>query len=213
MKTIYHIAILAMMAVVAINSSAQTLTEAWSNMPIHITPSIGKNARLDMIDLYNAGMTAKVATFTGDTACLITLEDTYLHLRTSKASTLQIKQIKEGKKLYYAAITTIEGPAPNSHLDLYNEKWQPIALNKHFTPATVADFIALPKNAKNERNNLLKKITLPTIEYRASNDTNDIIAIPSFLQTLDEETRKEIEDYIHQQLTLRWKNKKWKLAK
>ena len=40
--------------------------------------------------------------------------------------------------------------------------------------------------------------------------TNDIIAIPSFLQTLDEETRKEIEPNFHKQIVLQWKGRKWK---
>ena len=213
MKIAHYIASILMMTWVATGSSAQTVADAWSNMPLHITPSIGKNARLDMIDLYNAGMSAKAPTFTGDTACLTTLSDTYLHLRTSKASTLQIKQIKEGKTHLYAIITTIEGPVANSHIDLYDEKWQPIALKKHINPISVADFITLPKSKRKEREALLKKIGLHTIQYTMCNETNDIVAMPSFLRTLGEDSRKEIESHIKPQITLLWKNKKWKISK
>lgn len=213
MKIAYYIASILMMACVAIGSSAQTVADAWSNMPLHITPSIGKNARLDMIDLYNAGMKAKAPTLTGDTACLTTLSDTYLLLRTSKASTLQVKQIKDGKTHLYAIITTIEGPVANSHIDLYDEKWHPIVLKKHFTPITVADFINLPKNKRKEHEALLKKIDLHTIQYTMCNETNDIVATPSFLHTLDKEARKEIEYHFKPQIALLWKNKKWKISK
>ena len=210
MKPIYYIVTLAMLAFSTINSHAQSIADAWANMPTHIMPSIGKNARLDMIDLYNAGMSAKATTFTGDTACLTALGNNYLILRTSKASTMQMMQIVDGKKLLYAIIITIEGPVANSHLDMYDEKWTPLATKKFFPDITVADFINLPKNKRKEREELLKKIPLHTIQYNITHTTNDIIAIPSFLQTLDDETRKEIESCFHSQITLQWKGKKWK---
>ena len=40
-------------------TEAQDIAAVWEAMPAHIMPSIGKNARLDMIDLYNAGMRPK----------------------------------------------------------------------------------------------------------------------------------------------------------
>lgn len=212
MKILRYIATLLIIVYATNGISAQSIADIWTNMPIHIMPNIGKNARLDMIDLYNAGMSAKIPTYTGDTVQLVTLGDTYLNLRTSKASTVQIKLINAGKKPLYAVITTVEGPAPNSHIDLYESNWQPVAINKHFTPVTVTDFIALPKKMRKERPELAQKITLHTIQYNMSDDTDNIIALPSFLQTLDDETRKEIEHNFHQQITLKWKGKKWNIT-
>jgi hypothetical protein len=193
-------------------TEAQNIAAAWEAMPTHILPTISKNARLDMIDLYNAGMSAKVATFTGDTACLTAMGNNYLILRTSKASTMQMMQIVDGKKLFYAIITTIEGPIANSHIDIYDEKWQPLEVKKFFPNISVADFVNLPKSKRKEREELLKKIPLHTIQYNMSQMTNDIIAIPSLLQTLDEETRKEIEHNFRKQIVLQWKGKKWKVT-
>lgn len=212
MKILRYIATLLIIVYATNGISAQSIADIWTNMPAHIMPNIGKNARLDMIDLYNAGMSAKIPTYTGDTVQLVTLGDTYLNLRTSKASTVQIKLINAGKKPLYAVITTVEGPAPNSHIDLYESNWQPVAINKHFTPVTVSDFIAHPKKMRKERTELDQKITLHTIQYNMSDDTDNIIALPSFLQTLDDETRKEIEHNFHQQITLKWKGKKWKIT-
>lgn len=212
MKILRYIATLLIIVYATNGISAQSIADIWTNMPVHIMPNIGKNARLDMIDLYNAGMSAKIPTYTGDTVQLVTLGDTYLNLRTSKASTVQIKLINAGKKPLYAVITTVEGPAPNSHIDLYESNWQSVAINKHFTPVTVTDFIAHPKKMRKERTELAQKITLHTIQYNMSDDTDNIIALPSFLQTLDDETRKEIEHNFHQQITLQWKGKKWKIT-
>ena len=191
-------------------TEAQDIAAVWEAMPAHIMPSIGKNARLDMIDLYNAGMSAKAATFTGDTASLTAMGNNYLFLRTSRASTMQLMQIVDGKKLLYAIITTIEGPVANSHIDIYDEKWQPLEVKRFFPDINVADFLNLPKSKRKEREELLKKIPLHTIQYNMTDMTNDIIAIPSFLQTLDEETRKEIEPNFHKQIVLQWKGRKWK---
>lgn len=210
-RAIKILTLLLLSALSFLPSVAQSMAETWSNMPAHIMPTIGKNARLDMIDLYNAGMSAKIPTYAGDTAQLVTLGDTYLNLRTSKASTVQIKEIKSGKKILYAIVTTVEGPVPNSHVDLYDNHWQPLEIDKYFIPVTVTDFINLPKKQRKERNELVQKITLRTIQYTMSDDSDNIIAHPSFLQTLDDDTRKEIEDNFHKQITLQWKGKKWKL--
>ena len=212
MKILRYIATLLIIAHATNGISAQTIADAWVNMPAHIMPLIGKNARLDMIDLYKAGMSAKIPTFTGDTVHLSALGNTYLNLRTSKASTIQLKQIKSGKKLLYVIITTVEGPVPNSHINLYDTNWQAIDTKKHFTPVSVANFINLPNKLRKERTALTHKILIPTIQYSMNDSTNNIIARPSFLQTLDNDTRLEIEQDFHKQLTLQWKAKKWKLA-
>lgn len=213
MKNIHYILLLAMCALSTTQLSAQSIADAWTNMPAHISPSVIKSNRLDMIDLYNAGMKACVRTFAGDTAQLITLGNTYLNLRTSKASTLQIKQIQTGKKLIYVVITTIEGPVPNSHIDIYDAQWQPSTKPQRYTPLVVEDFISLPKKEKNRRKELLKSITLHTIQYTMSEEDNNITATPSFLQTLDEETRNNIQTDFYEHITLQWNGSKWKKKK
>lgn len=191
-------------------TSAQNVADVWQGIPQNIHPTIDSLSRLDMIDLYRAGMKAHAKTLLDDTAKLITIGDTYLLLRTSKASTLQIKCIREKKKSIYAIITTVEGSVPNSHIDLYNEKWEAIPLKKHFTPLAVESFIDKSKSTKQTTVDICQEVVIPTIQYTMNDSTNDIEAIPTFLQTLDKESRERIAPHILSSIKLLWSGKKWK---
>lgn len=192
------------------NVSAQNVADVWQKLPRNLHTTIDSVARLDMIDLYRAGMTATAPTLMGDTAQLITLSDNYLLLRTSKASTMQIKLIKLKKKTIYAIITTVEGPAPNSHIDLYNEEWETIPLKKYIKLPTVKDFISVDNPSADIRQEIGKSIVIPTIQYTINDSTNDITALPSFMQTLDKESRERIMPHIQSSIKLHWNGKKWK---
>lgn len=192
------------------NVSAQNVADVWQKLPRNLHTTIDSVARLDMIDLYRAGMTATAPTLMGDTAQLIVLSDNYLLLRTSKASTMQIKLIKLKKKTIYAIITTVEGPAPNSHIDLYNEEWETIPLKKYIKLPTVNDFISVDNPSADIRQEIGKSIVIPTIQYTMNDSTNDITALPSFMQTLDKESRERIMPHIQSSIKLHWNGKKWK---
>ena len=191
-------------------TQAQTAADVWCEMPKSMQPTIDSIARLDMIDLYRAGMKATAPTLLGDTAQLITMNDTYLLLRTSKASTMQIKCIKHKKKTLYAIVTTVEGPAPNSHIVLYNESWKTIPLKKYLKLPKVEDFVSATDTSTYDKQDIRKSIIIPTIQYIINDSTNDITALPSFMQTLDKESRERITSYIRPNIKLQWNGKKWK---
>ncbi len=189
---------------------AQPVADIWKKLPQNIYPTIDSIARLDMIDLYHAGIPAQAKTRLGDTAKLISMSDTYLLLRTSQSSTLQIKCLNIKKEKIYAFITTVEGPIANSHIDLYDEHWNKLPLEKHFTPPTVDNFIHNIDNTIEAHNNISREILIPAIQYMMNDTTNDIIAIPTFMQTLDKESRERIKPHIMPHIKIEWDGKKWK---
>lgn len=210
MKYICHIATTILFILSSVLLSAQTVADAWKSMPVDIQPTIDSIARLDMIDLYQAGMAAKSTTLLGDTARLITMSDSYIALRTSKSSTMQIKCIKHKKQEIYAVITTTEGPAANSHMELYNPYWEKLPLEKYFTPPTVDNFIGDKHDHSISFDDIRKEIVIPTIQYMMNDSTNNITFTPTFLYTLDKETRKKIEPYIKTHIRQKWTGRKWK---
>lgn len=209
MKNLHYILLLLLLASIPVDAPAQSVADVWKKMPAHIHVSIDSLARLDMIDLHRAGLKARARTLLGDTAQLITMGDTYMLLRTSQSSTLQIKCIKEKRRTIYAVITTVEGPAANSHINIYDEDWREISLKKYFKPLTAEDFIdaSLDKQA---RADVAREIVVPTIQYTMNDTTSDITATPTFMQTLDKEVRERIKPHFLPEIKLRWSGKKWK---
>lgn len=210
MKGTYILLVLALIG--AMNSRSQSMVEVWKDFPEAIMPTIDINARLDMIDLYQAGMYATAPTLLNDTARLITVGDTYLEARTSKLSTIQIKRLGRERKPLYAVVFTVETPTPHSHVELYNHKWEHISIGKRLPKITEDNFIC--KDVVGiERENLLAQVQVCTIQYKMSEEDGTLTLYPSFLDALDARTRKEIEQYFIEKLQLKWNGKKWTIKK
>lgn len=168
---------------------------------------ISQNQRLDLIDLYRNNLPAHTATAMGDTLRLITLQPTYMHLRTSKASTIEMKIIGSGKRSLYVVINTIESPTAHSHIDIYNSQWEKLDPDKYLTLPTVATFF---NNNTPPTDEQLSQVKLPFIQYTMRDDNNNIIATATFISTLDIELQRTFEQQCSRNLILKWKGKKWR---
>lgn len=190
-------------------AQAQKMGEAWISLPEKIIPTIEKNRRMDMVDLYKAGHKASAATLLGGTAEIAAMGDTYIKVNLSACSTIQIKKLANGKHTLYAVITTVFGLAGNSRIALYDENWNELDASKYISLPQAADFILPPTETPNGKNEILARILLPTVQYVMNEATCDISALPTFDKTLDRETYKRIAPYIAPQLTYRWSGEKW----
>ena len=212
MKYLYTL-LLSLSSLCWLHAQSTSIADVWKSIPQQIVPTIDSLSRLDMCDLYAAGMVAQAKTLWGDTAQITFMGDSYISVRTSKASTMQIKIVGKGRNTLYAVITTTYGPAANSHISFYDNKWQPLAAKKHFTPLTVADFINLPAKEKKQRKDVANKIEIQTITYQMCNENDNIIAHPTFMECVDKDTRSQIETLIYPSRTMERKGRKWKVVK
>lgn len=68
-----------------------TLVALFTAAPLYIFPLLGSNARLDLVDYYEAGMAAKVENRLGGTSELTFVSDTLLTLRTTASTMVQLR--------------------------------------------------------------------------------------------------------------------------
>lgn len=208
MRYLYATLVVAMIILSNIRMEAQSMSDVLLDVPMSIMPTINTNARLDMIDLYQAGMQAKSPTLLGDTASIVTMGDTFIEVRTSKLSTIQIKKLGKPRKPLYAVITTVATPALHSRVELYNEKWEQLPIAKRMPSITVDDFIN-DTIQDHKRQELLEQVYVRTIQYTMQEENSTLVAIPTFLQIFDVDRRKELQPYFIDTLALTWKGKKW----
>ncbi len=209
MTRFHYIIILICGLVNAYPAQAQKMGEAWISLPEKIMPTIEKNRRMDMVDLYNAGHKASAATLLGGTVEIAAMGDTYIKVDLSACNTIQIKKLATGKQTLYAVITTAFAPAGNSRIALYDESWNELDASKYISLPQASDFILPPTETPNGKSKILAEILLPTIQYIMNEATCDISALPTFDKTLANETYKRIAPYISPQLTYKWDGKKW----
>ncbi len=206
MKYTYNIIVALLLLLVASSGKGQSMTDVLLNMPGQIIPLVTYEERLQLVDLYHSGQKAQIPQVSNDTLQLYTLGNSYIHIRTSAAATVQIKRVGKDKKNIYAVIYTTEGPVAHSHIELYNSQWEMIPKpQKLITTVTLKDFII----AQDKSEWIYSKVITPTIQYTMSEASNNIIATPTFVQTVDIESQKELTQYIHSDITIRWNGKKW----
>lgn len=209
MTRFHYIIILICCLINAHPAQAQKMGETWISLPEKIMPTIEKNRRMDMVDLYNAGHKASATTLLGGSAEIAAMGDTYIKVNVSTCSTIQIKKLATGKQTLYAIITTAFASAGNSRIALYDKNWNELDISKYISLPQAPDFILSPTETPNGKSEILAEILLPTVQYVMNEATCDISALPTFDKTLDNETYKRIASYVLPQLAYKWNGKKW----
>lgn len=210
MKKLRYIIVIALIAAHTAAWAATDMGEVWGTIPQKLVPTIEANRRMDMIDLYRAGQPARAATLLGGEAEITAMGDSYITVKISKSSMMQIKRLNTAKGTIYVIIQTLYGPAANSHIEIYDSNWQPLDTGRYLPDIKAEDFIA-PTVEPSQRREILANIIIPTIEYTMNEASNDIEAHATFEQTLDKDTYRRIAPDLLLHRTLQWNGKKWQL--
>ena len=202
MKYICYIFIL-FLSMFSASVGAQSLAQEWISFPQELTPTIEPNRRMDMVDLYNAGQKATVTTRLGGTAELTALGSNYMSIKLSECNTLQIKKFTGEKDSIFVVIHTITAPAANSRLEIYDKSWHRLTTSKYLALPTLDDFIVPPTDNTMSKKEIKDTILIPTFRFIMNEATDEIAILPTFEQTLDQETYKRIKNYILPQKSIK----------
>ena len=100
----------------------------FSAVPNAYLPLLEYNSRLDMLDLYNCGMTAKVYNDLSGEACLLQKDSLHFLVQTTASSSLEF-QVLDGKSdTVYSCIRTVRMPEKQSQVVFTNTRWRPIKI-------------------------------------------------------------------------------------
>ena len=172
MKNRYFTVVLLLMLLLCSSMSAQSLREMFVNMPTELLPLLKQNDRLDLIDLYDAKMSAPVTNRLDGKSRLKELTGDYLLLSLSASSSMQIKMLptQNGDTLL-CVVNTVLAEAADSRINFYGKDWQPVD-GKLFDSPAIADFL-LPSDSVNE---VLEFADIYLVELRLSSDDNTLVA-------------------------------------
>jgi hypothetical protein len=99
---------------------AQTVKDIFISLPESILPDLSSNARLDLIDLYEAGREAHLLNSFEDSVSIEKLTQDYLLLKSGKNSfqLIVLQMINESK--LYCIIHTVCAPLCDSRMEFYS---------------------------------------------------------------------------------------------
>ena len=115
--------ILIMLAMSGLSAFSQTKAkDVFAAAPDSIFPLLTTNNRLDCIDLIENNMKATVKNKLEQKAEMTTLTDSYLQIKPSERSVVEIKMLNDS---VFCLINTCLGPAPDSRISFFTHDWKP----------------------------------------------------------------------------------------
>ena len=101
-----------------------TLSALFVAAPLQVLPLLEKNARLDLIDLYEAQMTAEITNRYGGKTTMTALSDTLIALQLTPVSSMEFRLLPDSTIEVRHAVQTPE--FTNTKIDSYDTSWHKI---------------------------------------------------------------------------------------
>ena len=125
----------------ALSLQAQTAKEVFISLPESLFVDLNTYTRMDLVDLYQAGLPAELRNSFDDVLVLEKLTPDYLRLNTGTGS-LQIivlKMINDSQ--LYCLIHTVCASVCDSRLEFYSPSWNRLNTDALITPASSSFFV------------------------------------------------------------------------
>ncbi len=195
--------ILIMLVMSGFSAFSQTKAkDVFATAPDSIFPLLTTNNRLDCIDLIENNMKATVKNKLEQKAEMTTLTDSYLQIKPSERSVVEIKMLNDS---VFCLINTCLGPAPDSRISFFTRDWEPYAMT--FPTPHASDFWksvpdSLARDARFAQRSLED---LLLIQISADKDKPEITLTLQTSELAGKE--KEIAQKYVQPLRFRWTGK------
>lgn len=124
--------------------SAQDMRTVFLNAPDVVFPMLSSNDRADLVDFFEAGMTAKVRNRLDGVSVLAGLTYDYLSLATTASSNMQLKLLPFNGDTVICMVKTVKAEAADSRICFYDKQWNRLDGNGMFTMPEISDFFVSP---------------------------------------------------------------------
>ncbi|MBR1794221.1 MAG: DUF3256 family protein [Bacteroidales bacterium] len=141
-------------------AGAAPIDSLFVNAPQAVLPLLDRNARLNLLDFYHAGMAARAENRLGGEARLLELSDVHLVLSPVEGSRWELVRVPWRGDSAVVCLHTLSLPAEDTRVRLFSEDWQPLpALFPEFED--VAEFWAETDSLSADRRRELRAQLVP----------------------------------------------------
>jgi len=204
--------ILGVMLVACQGMLAQQVRQSFVNMPDSLSVLLTKVNREDFIDFIDSNMKAEVNNRLGGKTEMTQLTDDFLEVKMSSESTFQLKVLTlSDNSQVLCAVSTVCGPACDSHINFYTTDWQPLEASQYLPQLpTLQSFLKpLSDDASYALRDAYRQADMLLMKADLSPDSSQLtfsFSTPAYMET---EAAKLIEPYIIPTVTLSWNGKKF----
>lgn len=125
---------------------AQDIRALFIEAPDSVFPLLPRGERADCVDFADAKMVYPVSNLLGGKSTLKELNDNYLLLQSSGASTLEMKLLPAGDSCIICVVNTVCSEAADSRVAFFDSDWNRLDAKRFFTSPAIKDFLTVADN-------------------------------------------------------------------
>lgn len=202
-------------ALTSLSSAAITAGEAFERLPDVMLDLLPKQTRTEMLIYFDNDSIWQAPNTLGGRSALTAVSDSFLSLRLTPVSTMQIK-ILPGKKEapVVMVLYTIEadGEAGDTNVDFFSEDMKPLQRGKLMPEITLKELTDIPKGSDTSLPRLEKLVPFPTMVLEASPDNDDLTARLTVGKYMGRDEWKELQPYVAASARFVWDGKRFRFS-
>ena len=192
---------------------AQQVRQSFINMPDSLSALLTKVNREDFFDFLDSNMKAEVSNRLEGKSEMTRLSDDFLEVKMTTLSTYQLKvlHVNDGTDIL-CAISTVCGPACDSHINFYTTDWQPLDAATYLPKLpTLQSFLKpLPDDASYALRDTYRQVDMLLMKAELSPDNTQLTFTFTTPDYLGKDVAKQLDPYIIPTATLSWNGNQFK---
>ncbi len=192
---------------------ARTIRDFFISEPGEVFTMLSENARMDMLDYYDAGQHGSAGNNMGGRSSLQKADSAYVSVKMSESSSTEMFLIVNKKDTAIFVISTYMMPAADSQVRVFDCNWAELETEKFFKEPTMSDFIVIPDGKKKKKKDVEAMIEFPIISYSYNPSTMELVAKQNLKDYMTVEGYEDVSPYLADSLVYVLKGKKFSLKK
>lgn len=188
---------------------------AFMEMPSGVLDMLSKDARFNMLAYYDNDSIFCASNNLKGVSSLEKVTDSFLSVKITEASTLQIKilKLKNGSDIIMSIYTTgRDGDAMDSDIRFFNTRFEELPKEKYFPEPKISLFFNTKGYTTNIRE-IERMLPFYSLYYQANPDNSKVSATLMIGDTLTLEDRKLVEMFLQPDVIFEWNGAKFKEIK
>lgn len=168
--------------------------------------------RADFIDFMESKMKAEVTNRMESKSEMKVLASDYILIQMSSVSTWQLKVLPVGNQNILCTVSTVNGPASDSHIRFFSENWQELEVADYLpSPPVLKDFILHSADTVSsiQTQDAIRQADLLLMRMDFSAENSDLHFVFTTPEYMSKEASSLIRPYIRPEVVYCWKNEKF----
>lgn len=200
---------------VEVTDSAFNARYVFENIHTSALEILPRTTRLDMLDYWDVDSVFKASNALEGLSWIESLSDSFLKVRISSASELQIKILPYKKGKIVMTINTVgdDVQAQDSRINFYDEELKELPTEKFLVLPHIKDFFEIPKGSATSMKEIEGMIPFPTMVFSANAENNNMEGRLTVEKYINEDDWNIAKLFVKPYITLEWIKDKYKFKK